>query len=198
MIRYCLKRVLLTFVIGCMVTGCVGTASRIDIDDETITDIEASDVDLRTMAMKMASAILQVPAVVNASEPVNIAFLNIENRTLTVDFDSYNLLSKIRLHLIGNSKGKLVFLDKNRVDAIYAERDAKRAGQVTSSKRENLPGVDYFLTGYAYSMRKADSTGRMVGYHRYSFRLTDAETDIVVWEDDYEFKKQGRRGMAYR
>jgi len=192
------KLVVLAIVIGFVVTGCVGTASRVHIDDEPITDIEASDVDLRTMSMKMASAILEVPAIADVPEPVYIAFLNIENRTLTTDFDSYNLLSKIRLHLIKYSKGKLVFLDKKKVDAIYAERDKKRAGQVTSGKREDLPGVDYFLTGYAYSMRKVGRKGKMLGYHRYSFRLIDAEMDVVVWEDDYEFKKTGRRGTAYR
>ena len=45
---------------------------------------------------------------------------------------------------------------------------------------------------------KTGRKGEMMGYHRYSFRLTDAETDVVVWEDDYEFKKTGRRGTAYR
>lgn len=185
----------------CCATGCVvGTASRVHIDDEPITDIEASDVDLRAMCREMAAAIIELPLVANAPGPVNVAFLTIENRTLDTDFDSYNLLSKIRLHLIEFSQGKLAFLDKEegKIDAVYAERDAKRGGQVTSTKRADLPGVDYFLTGYAYSMRKAGADGKMLGYHRYSFRLTDAETDVVAWEKDYEFKKHGRRGMAYR
>ena len=185
-------------VFAATLSGCVGTASRVHVDDEPVTDIEASDVDLRDMAGKMASAILGLPVVTSAPGPVYIAFLNIENRTLTTDFDSENLLSKIRQHLIENSRGKLVFLDKVKIDAILAERDAKRAGSVTSTRRAELPGVDYFLTGYAYSMRKADEKGRMLGYHRYSFRLTDAETDVVTWEKDYEFKKYGRRGTAYR
>ncbi|NIA15460.1 MAG: hypothetical protein GWP08_15460 [Nitrospiraceae bacterium] len=178
--------------------GCVGTASRVHIDDEPITDIEASDVDLRAMAMKMASAIIELPAIQKAEAPVHIAFLSIENRTLRTDFDSYNLLSKIRQHLITYSEGKLVFHDKKQKDAILAERDAKRSGSVTSKERKDLPGVDFFLTGYAYSIRKASSGGKMLGYHRYSFRLTDAETNTIVWENDYEFKKYGRRGMAYR
>ena len=188
----------LVLVAALSVAGCVGTASRVHVDDEPVTDIEASDVDLRAMARQMASAIIEVPDIADSPRPAYIAFLNIENRTLTTDFDSYNLLSKIRQDLIKYSQGKLVFLDKRKLDAILAERDAKRSGSVTSSKREDLPGVDYFLTGYAYSMRKTGRGGKMQGYHRYSFRLTDAETDVVVWEDDYEFKKYGRRGTAYR
>lgn len=181
--------------------GCAGTASRVHVDDEPVTDIEASDVDLRAMSREMAAAILETPIIAKATGPVTIAFLNIENRTLTTDFDSYNLLSKIRQQLIEFGGGKLAFLDKEQTEqtnAVLAERDAKRAGQVTSIKRADLPGVDYFLTGYAYSMRKAGGGGKSMAYHRYSFRLTDAETGVVAWEKDYEFKKQGRRGTAYR
>lgn len=189
--------VLLVVSVG-VVTGCVGTASRVHLADEPITDIRVSDVDLRAMARKMASAIIELPVITKASSPVSISFLKIENRTMDPSFNSYNLLGKIRQDLIKHSRGKIVFLDKKQMDEIYAERDKKRAGTVTSTKREKLPGVDYFLTGHAYEMHKAGPDGRMLGYHRYSFRLTDAETSVVVWEDDYEFKKHGRRGIVYR
>lgn len=181
-----------------LLTGCVGTVSRVHRDDEPINDVEASDVDIRAMAREMASKIIEVPLVVNSREPVHIAFLSIENRTLTTDFDSYNILSQIRQQLIEHSQGKLIFLDKEAMNAIYAERDAKRAGQVTSNDRKELPGVDCVLTGYAYSERKAGKSGKMVASHRYSFRLTDAEDSKIVWEDSYDFKKVGQRGTAYR
>lgn len=178
--------------------GCVGTVSRVHIDDEPISDVEASDVDIRAMSREMTTAIIELPIIANAKEPVSIAFLSIENRTLTTDFDSYNLLSKIRQELIAHSQGKATFMDKEAMNAIYAERDAKRAGQVTTKGHKDLPGVDYFLTGYAYSMRKPGANGQILASHRYSFRLTDAETSQVVWEKDYEFKKLGQRGTAYR
>ena len=179
-------------------TGCAGTVNRVHIDDEPINDVEASDVDIRAMAREMATAIIELPMVAKATEPVHIAFMNIENRTLTTDFDSYNLLSKIRQQLIEHSKGKLVFLEKEQIAAFLAERDAKRSGQVTSKGQKDIPGVDYFLTGYAYSMRKPGAGGKILAAHRYSFRLSDAETTAVVWEKDYEFKKLGQRGTAYR
>jgi PBP1b-binding outer membrane lipoprotein LpoB len=181
-----------------LLTGCVGTVSRVHVDDEPLNDVEASDVDIRTMSREMATAIIQLPMVAQAKEPVHIAFLNIENRTLTTDFDSYNLLSKIRQQLIEHSNGKLVFLEKEAIAAFLAERDAKRSGQVTTKGHKDIPGVDYFLTGYAYSMRKPGSGGKILAAHRYSFRLSDAETTAVVWEKDYEFKKLGQRGTADR
>lgn len=188
------------FLIVCVsvLAGCVGTVSRVDLGDEPISDVEASDVDIRAMAVQMASVLIESHIVANAKEPITIAFLNIENRTLTTDFDSYNILSKIRQHLLENSKGKLVFLDREKTDAILAERDAKRAGNLTTKGHKDLFGADYFMTGYAYSMRKPGDSGEMLAYHRYEFRLTDTETSAVVWQWDYEFKKHGRRGTAYR
>jgi hypothetical protein len=197
-LKYAVRKWLLVALALLLGGGCVGTVSRVHIDDEPITDVEASDVDIRAMAREMATAIIELPLIADAQEPVHIAFLNIENRTLTTDFDSYNLLSKIRQELIANSMGKAVFLDKQAMNAIYAERDAKRAGQVTTPGHKDLPGVDCFLTGYAYSMRKPGKGGIMMASHRYSFRLTDAEDSYIIWEKDYEFKKLGQRGTAYR
>jgi PBP1b-binding outer membrane lipoprotein LpoB len=183
---------------GLFLTGCVGTASRVHVDDEPVTDVEASDVDLRAMAKQMASTIIELPMVRDSAKPIRVAFLNIENRTTTVDFDSANLMSKIRQDLIAHSQGKLSFIDKAAMEGILAERDAKRAGNLTSSKRADLLGADYFLTGYAYSQRKVGVDNALQAYHRYSFRLTDAETSEVKWEKDYEFKKVGRRGTVYQ
>ena len=179
-------------------TGCVGTVSRVHIDDEPLSDVDVSDVDIRAMSREMATAIIELPMVADAKEPIHIAFLTMQNRTLNPDFDSYNLLSKIRLQLLEHSNGKLVFLEKEAVAAFLAERDAKRSGQVTTKGHKEIPGVDYFLTGYAYADQKAGSGGRVLSAHRYSFRLSDAETTVVVWEKDYEFKKLGRKSVQDR
>lgn len=193
LIHYCA----LVIALG-LFTGCAGNARRVDIGDEPITDVEVNDVDIRAMAVQMASKLIESDIVANAKEPITIAFLEMVNRTETVDFDSYNIMSKIRQHLLDNSKGKLVFLDREKTDAILAERDAKRAGQLTTKGYKDRFGADYFLTGYAYSQRKAGSNGELVASHRYEFHLTDTETSAVVWQWDYEFKKAGKRGIDYR
>ncbi len=186
--------VVLLFLCG---TGCVGTVSRVDLGDEPVKDIEASDVDLRAMAREMATAIIKIPAIRDTEGAVNLAFPTIKNRTTTVDFDSATIQSMIRQDLIAHSEGKLAFLDREASDLIFAERDAKRSGQLTSRERQDLPGADFFLVGYAFSQRKADGK-QMVAYHRYSFRLLNAETGVIVWENDYEFKKYGRPGTSYQ
>jgi len=171
--------------------------SRVPVGEEPVKDIEASDVDLRAMAREMATAIIELPVIRDTEGRVNLAFPTIENRTTTVDFDSATIQSMIRKGLIEHSGGKLAFLDREASDLILAERDGKRAGQRTSRTRDDLPGADYFLIGRAFSMRKADGK-QMSAYHRYSFRLTDAETGVILWEDEYEFKKYGRPGIGYQ
>jgi len=168
------------------------------VDDTIVTSVDVSDLDIRSMCEQMASAMVELPFIKNSTQPVKIGFLSIENRTDIVDFDSYALLSKIRQQLITYAPDKFAFLDDKSMEAVLAERDRKRSGMATSSIRQDLPGVDYFLTGYAYATRKVGDGGVMEAYYRYSFRLTAAETDEVKWEKDYEFKKYGQRGTVYQ
>ena len=80
---------------------------------------------------------------------------------------------------------------------IRAEREAKRAGEVTSSGEKQVSGADYFLTGTLKSISK--SAGGMVSdYVYFSFELIDAESSNVVWANDYDVKKVGERGVLYR
>ena len=38
----------------------------------------------------------------------------------------------------------------------------------------------------------------MTSYYRLSFRLTDAASSAIVWEDEYEIKKASTVGIMYR
>ena len=176
--------------------SCTGNVYRVHIDDEPLSTLELSDVDLRAMVSKMAIAIIEIPEIRDSDDSVNISFLNIENRTDSPDFNSYLILSKIRKLLIQYSKRKLRFIDNRSKDPIYAERDYKRSGNVTSKDYQDMIGADFFLTGHAYSNRIIKNSVHVV-YHRYSFRLTNAETKEVIWEDEYEVKKAGKRAIIY-
>jgi len=173
-----------------------GTVRRIDPDTTMITDVTADSQDLRTICQRMARSLINLRQISNAVSSPRIAFLEMVNRT-TEDIDSYNLLDSIRTQLIKNSDGRVIFVDRERITAIMNERQMKRAGTVGSSGPKVLSGVDYFLTGRAYSEMKALS-GMREAYYRFSFRLTDAENGDIIWEDEYEFKKAGRLGFMNR
>ena len=92
------------------------------------------------------------------------------------------------------------FLDRDLMRTLQRERELKRSGQVTASADPNVVefgGADYFLTGKLDGMSTRTAAGTS-DYVLYSFRLTDARTSRIVWEDSAEIKKQGLEDAAYR
>jgi hypothetical protein len=109
-------------------------------------------------------------------------------------------LSRIRAQLISKAQGKVVFLARERMEALQRERQMKQSGQVTSTSDPNLvefKGADYFLTGKLQGLTTKTAAGTS-DYVHYSFQLVDARTSEIVWEDSAEIKKQGLEDAAYR
>jgi len=179
-----------------MLSPLGGSVNRIDVDSSLISDVTTDSQDMRAICQRMARSIINLRQISNAVSPPRVAFLEMVNRT-TEDIDSYNLLDSIRTQLVKNSGGRVIFVDRERINSIMKERAMKRAGTVGSSGPKVLSGVDFFLTGRAYSDMKAYRGARQA-YYRFSFRLTDAENGDIIWEDEYEFKKAGRMGFMNR
>lgn len=177
--------------------GCVGSTTRVEVGRELVSDPTAVSVqDFETIAQKMARGMVAIGQVQNASQPPTIAFLSVENRSN--DFiDKKAFLEKMRTLLIRNANGKMIFLDRYNLDALRDEQAAKDGGEFTSSGRGQLYGADFFLTGVISSINAAGGSERTI-YRRYSFRLVDANTGAIVWEDEYETQLYQRRGSIYR
>ena len=136
---------------------------------------------------KMAEAIVQLPQIANATKPPSVAFVAVKNNTNEY-IDTSAFLRKIRTHIMSHAGGKIGFLDREIKESILEERGLKREGVVGASGQKILLGADYFLTG-AISSIDTRGRGRQSTYMLYSFRLTDSESGLVIWEDDYEVKK---------
>ena len=69
-----------------------------------------------------------------------------------------------------------------------AEREAKRAGAVTTSGYDDVLGVDFFIRGVISAMggRSADERGQ---FTMITFRIINAETSEVVGGATVSFKK---------
>jgi PBP1b-binding outer membrane lipoprotein LpoB len=140
----------------------------------------------------MARSLITIPQISRAETAPRVAFLDVRNRTNQI-IDKEIFLNSIRTLLIQNTQGRVVFLDRTRINEVIAERELKRRGVVGASDRKILSGVDFFLTGELNAIDKVEGAARST-YTRYSFRLTDAESSDIIWEDVYEVKKVGRRG----
>jgi len=183
------------------ITGCIQTArtQRVDLDTELIDDSYGTSVqDYRTVSDQMARSLIQLPMIHQALTPPTIAFIEVENRTNNF-IDTIGFQEKIRTKLLKNARGKLRFLDRYAIKEILKERKRKARGYSTASEKSanSIFGADYFLTGSIHSNNHIKGSQR-TEYIRYSFRLTDADTSLIVWEDEYETRTSKVKDMRDR
>lgn len=188
---------ILSLVFAAFLFGCVAKSNRVDVaSDEPFSDTETSSKDLVVVSEQMVRSLLQLPQVNNAKTPPRIAFSDVKNETNEI-INKNLFIEKMRTQLLKNAAGKMVFLDREISADIEKERAGKRSGDVTSSGSKAKSGADYFLTGKLSSIDK-QAGGQRSTYTRYSFRLTDAESTDILWEDEYEVKKVGKAGLYDR
>lgn len=189
--RFCMISV--AFVLaGCASAG----TSRVDIATDESGDTTTSSKDLVAVAQKMARSLVTLPQISNAKTPPRIAFAEVKNETNEI-INKNMFIEKMRTLLLKNAGGRMIFLDREISSAITKERQMKRSGQLGTSGSRIRSGADYFLTGKLSSIDKQMGKKRST-YTRYAFRLTDAETTDILWEDDYEVKKVGSAGLYDR
>lgn len=193
------------FLVGCASSGGVKNPSGVPVTQMNAdergfvagTGVESQD--LVAVTDKMSRSILGVPEISRATITPRIVINPVENATrFPINKDLF--VDRIRAMLNSKANGKVRFLARNQMQALEAERAAKRAGQVTSSSDptvQEFKGADYFLTGKLSGMTTKANAGTS-DYVMYNFQLIDARTSEIVWEDFSEIKKQGLEDAAYR
>lgn len=155
--------------------------------------------DVLAAADKMTQSLLTAPVIARAEDPPTVVLLNFRNRSrFPINADIF--LKKLRVQLNSSAAGNMIFLGREKLDAVAREREAKRQGFVSASadKRQELPaGADYFLTGSIDGLAKQSSRGKE-DYLLYTYQLIDAESSAVVWEDQFEIKRVGLDDAVYR
>jgi penicillin-binding protein activator len=191
-----LKQVIIKLVALLVLVSAAGCTSLNPQVSRVSLDSKVHEQDFRTACQKMARSLVRIPQISNAQQPPSIAIVGVENRTTKyIDKDIY--LEKMRTILLQNTYGKMTFIDRKLIDSIQQERMQKREGNLTSSKEETLMGADFFLTGKIFSDTIIEN-GNRFDFVRYSFRLTDAETSAIVWEDEYESQVLNQKALMNR
>ncbi len=183
-------------LLGLALAGCVAGTSRVDVATDEAGDTETSSKDLVTVAQNMARSLVQLPQISSARTPPRIAFADVKNETNEI-INKNLFIEKMRTLLLKNAGGRMVFLDREISEQITREREDKRRGELGSSGSKVRSGADFFLTGKLSSIDK-QMKGKRSTYTRYAFRLTDAESTDILWEDEYEVKKVGSAGLYDR
>jgi len=161
------------------------------------TGVESQD--LVSVTDKMARSIVGIPEIARAQTKPSIVLEPVVNNTrFPINKDIF--LSRIRVQLNSKAAGRVGFMDREMMKTLERERALKQSGQVTASADPNVvefKGADYFLTGKLEGMSTRTTQGTS-DYVLYTFRLTNARTSEIVWEDFAEIKKQGLEDAAYR
>jgi PBP1b-binding outer membrane lipoprotein LpoB len=161
------------------------------------TGIESQD--LVAVTDKMARGILAIPEIARASSAPRIVLDPVTNETrFAINKDIF--LTRIRTALNSKAAGKVRFLDREMMATLEREQRLKQQGLVTATADPNVVefrGADFFLTGKLQSITTRTAQGTS-DYVLYAFRLTDARTTEIVWEDSAEIKKEGLEDAAYR
>jgi PBP1b-binding outer membrane lipoprotein LpoB len=158
----------------------------VDSEDDALGGAIGSK-DFRGVCFEMAQSMVRLPQIQNDSSPPTIAFVEMVNNSDEL-VNAEDFLYKIRTELIKNSAGKMMFLDRDVIEKIKAERRDKERGKVTASSDRPMYGADFFMSGRIEGIRRTRGR-RETEYIRVAVRLTDAQTSAIVWENDYEFKK---------
>src|SRR6266404_3676331 len=107
------------------------------------TGIESQD--LVAVTDKMARSVLAIPQIANAATPPVVVLDPVDNQTrFPINKDIF--LTRIRTELNSKTRGKVVFLARDRLAALEHERQMKQQGAVTASSDPNLQefkGADF-------------------------------------------------------
>jgi PBP1b-binding outer membrane lipoprotein LpoB len=179
-------------------SGVPVTQMRAD-EQGFVTGTGVESQDLVAVTDKMSRSILTTPQIANAQGVPRIVLDPVINETrFPINKDIF--LTRIRADLNSKTRGKVIFLARERMAALEHERQMKQSGQVTSSSDPNVlefKGADFFLTGKLSGLTTRTAAGTS-DYVLYTFQLIDARTSEILWEDSSEMKKQGLEDAAYR
>lgn len=161
------------------------------------TGPEGSDV--VTIADQMMRSLLSSPVVAQADHPPTVVLLEMRNNT-RFPINSDLFLNRLRGALNTQAAGRMIFLARDRIDAVQAERALRREQGWTADP--NLAQVapasaDYFLTGEMTGLSNMGPAG-VEDYILYQFQLIDTESSAMVWEGQYEIQRVGQNDAVYR
>lgn len=185
-----------------LASGCKKKFEIRDVDPTrpgTVRSLGPESQDVITLSDQMVRDLLAQRFIQNRTEPPTIVMLPMTNNTRH-NFNPETFSSLFKSQLNQRSQGKILFVSRDINPDILAEREMKRGGQVDydPNLRAVAPaGADYFLKGRADGLAAVSTRGQ-ADFIVYTFKLTDAETGIDMWEKDYQTKREGRDDVIYR
>jgi len=164
------------------------------------TGIESQDI--KSMVDKMVRDMLANPVLGDVANPPHAIvdaeyFENQSSQRLNKNI----LIDQLATQLQIAANGRILFIDREHAEMVAKERESKREGDTgagTIRASDAVAGADYRLSGRITSLDARSSDGVMERYMNIVFRMTNLESGIVVWTNQYDFKKAGQDDIIYR
>jgi len=158
------------------------------------TGIESQDVN--AAAAQAAQSIINLPQIAQASKPPIIIIDKVLNKSSSpIDTSLYT--SILRDSLLNNSGGRVRFIDRSAAEMNTKEQEMNSEGVVHGGGGRAALSYDYVLTAELQGIGMANSQGQS-DYFRISFKLIDRRTDLLLWTNAYQIKKEGAESAVYR
>ena len=199
-----IRGLILVTLLGCAGPGAQRPQSIRYVDpggqgEVATTGIESQDIG--AAARKAAQSIVGIPEIAQATQPPTILLHPVVNRSATpIDVDLYT--TKLRGMLMQSATGKARFLARAIAAKTNDQEQARReAGVVrdrgTAQWGRQAESYDYILTAVLQGIGTATRAGGQSDYFLVSFQLVDFN-DVLIWESQYEIKKEGYESAVYR
>jgi hypothetical protein len=162
------------------------------------TGIESQDI--AAAAQKAAQSIVSLPVVAAATAPPLVVITPVANRTAS-PIDTTLYTTKLRGILMQYAAGRVRFLARDASwNTNSAEQALRQSGMVsgggTAAGGRTGATYDYILTAELSGLAATTRVGQS-DYFLIAFKLVDF-SDVLVWESQYEIKKEGRESAIYR
>lgn len=200
-----MKRILLSSVAGVILLGCASSPepSVRYVDPGAQGQVAGTGIesqDIAAAAQKAAQSIVNLPAIAKAAKPPVILIAPVSNRSASpIDTDLYT--TKLRGTLTQYATDKVRFLARDAAAKVNErEQELRESGAVepggTASTGRLGATYDYVLTAEVRGISTSSKQGQS-DYFLVAFKLVDFR-DILLWESQYEVKKEGRESAIYR
>jgi PBP1b-binding outer membrane lipoprotein LpoB len=158
------------------------------------TGLESQDIS--AAAQKAAQSIVNLPQIAQATTPPTILITPVSNHSSTpIDTDLYT--TKLRGILMQYNSSKVRFLARDASWNINNNEQAMRQrGEVVPGAARQAATYNYILTAELRGISSSSEMGRSE-YFLVAFKLVDFN-DVLLWENQYEIKKQGNDHTIYR
>jgi PBP1b-binding outer membrane lipoprotein LpoB len=159
--------------------------------------------DIEAMADEMVRDLLATPQLMNRAKPPLIVVDSefFENRS-SQRLDKNLVTDRLRVKLNRASGGRLVFLGRHQAEMVQQEAKLEQTGNVTAGSygpTSKVLGWDYRLGGRIMNQDAVQTaTAIKSSYFQITFELIERGTSIMIWTNQYVFKKTAQDDVVYR